>query len=178
MINQAALAQAKPGMVLVNFARESIVDPQAIVKALDSGQLRGYICDFPEPVFYGRDDIIAMPHIGASTTEAEENCAIMAADQIMNYLENGNIKNSVNFPEVSMARCDGQRIIFANKNVPKVLGSVLSVLADHNVNVLDMMNKSRGDLAYNILDVELMENGHVIEAIRNVEHVTTVRLID
>jgi D-3-phosphoglycerate dehydrogenase len=136
------------------------------------------VCDFPEPVFYGRSDVIAMPHIGASTAEAEENCAIMAADQIMDYLENGNIKNSVNFPAVSMARCEGQRIIFANENVPKVLGSVLSVLADHNVNVLDMMNKSRGDLAYNILDVEQMENGDVIEAIRNIEHVTTVRLID
>jgi len=178
MINEGALAQAKPGMLLVNFARESIVDPQAILHALDSGQLRGYVCDFPEPDFYGRDDVIALPHIGASTVEAEENCAIMAADQIMDYLENGNIKNSVNFPQVSMARCNGQRIIFANKNVPKVLGSVLSVLADHNVNVLDMMNKSRGDLAYNILDVEQMENGSVIEAIRNIEHVTTVRLID
>lgn len=177
MINDDALAQAKPGMVLVNFARESIVDPQAIVKALDSDKLRGYVCDFPEPIFYGRDDVIAMPHIGASTAEAEENCAIMAAEQIMDFLENGNVKNSVNFPEVSMARCQGQRIIFANENVPKVLGSVLSVLADHNVNVLDMMNKSRGDLAYNILDVEQMENGHVIDAIRDIEHVTTVRLI-
>jgi D-3-phosphoglycerate dehydrogenase len=136
------------------------------------------VCDFPEPIFYGRNDVIAMPHIGASTAEAEENCAIMAADQIMDYLENGNIKNSVNFPEVSMARCEGKRIIFANENVPKVLGNVLSVLADHNVNILDMMNKSRGDLAYNILDVEKMEKAQVIEAIRNIEHVTTVRLID
>ena len=136
------------------------------------------MCDFPEPIFYGLSDIISLPHIGASTAEAEENCAIMAADQIMDYLENGNIKNSINFPEVSMARCEGQRIIFANRNVPKVLGSVLSVLADHNVNVLDMMNKSRGNLAYNILDVEQMKSGDVIEAIRNIEHVTKVRLID
>jgi D-3-phosphoglycerate dehydrogenase len=136
------------------------------------------VCDFPEPVFYGRSDVIAMPHIGASTAEAEENCAIMAADQIMDFLENGNVQNAVNFPEVSMARCEGQRIIFANENVPKVLGSVLSVLADHNVNVLDMMNKSRGDLAYNILDVEQMDNGDVIEAIQSIEHVTIVRLID
>jgi D-3-phosphoglycerate dehydrogenase len=165
-------------MVLVKFARESIVDPQAIIKALDSGQLRGYVCDFPKPVFYGRNDVIAMPHIGVSTTEAEENCAIMAADQIINYLENGNIKNSVNFPAVSVARCHGQRIIFANKNVLKILGNALSVLADHNVNVLDMKHKSRGNLAHNILDVEQIENGHVIEATRNVKHVTTVRLID
>jgi D-3-phosphoglycerate dehydrogenase len=178
MNNKDTLAQAKSGMVLVNFARGSIVDPLAIIKALDSGQLKSYVCDFPEPVFFGLSDLISMPHIGASTAEAEDNCAIMAADQIMDFLENGNIKNAVNFPEVSMARCEGQRIIFANINVPKVLGNVLSVLADHNVNLLDMMNKSRGDLAYNILDVEQMENGQAIEAIRNIEHVTTVRLID
>jgi D-3-phosphoglycerate dehydrogenase len=178
LINDEAIAQAKAGMTLVNFARESIVDPQALVRALDSGKLKAYVCDFPEPVFYGRDDVIAMPHIGASTAEAEENCAVMAADQIMDFLENGNIKNSVNFPAVSMARCEGQRIIFANENVPKVLGSVLSVLADHNVNVLDMMNKSRGELAYNILDVEQMSNGDVIKAIQKVEHVKIVRLID
>lgn len=178
LINKDALAQAKKGMTLVNFARESIVDPQAILAGLDSAKLKAYICDFPEPVFYGRDDVIAMPHIGASTAEAEENCAIMAAEQIIDYLENGNIKNSVNFPAVSMARCEGQRIIFSNNNVPKVLGSVLSVLADNDVNVIDMVNKSRGNLAYNILDVEQMENGDVIQEIANIEHVKTVRLID
>ncbi len=178
MINADALAQAKEGMVLVNFARESIVDPEAVANALDKRILRTYVCDFPEPVFYGREDVIAMPHIGASTAEAEENCAMMAADQIMDFLENGNIKNSVNFPNVAMARVEGQRIIFANENVPKVLGNVLSVLADHNVNVIDMVNKSRGDLAYNIIDVEKMENGHVIDAINSIEHVTSVRLIN
>jgi D-3-phosphoglycerate dehydrogenase len=178
LINDEALVQAKPGLSLVNFARESIVDPNAIVRALDSGKLKSYVCDFPEPIFYGRDDVIAMPHIGASTAEAEENCAVMAANQIIDYLENGNIKNSVNFPAVSMARCEGQRIIFSNENVPKVLGHVLSVLADNNVNVIDMMNRSRGDLAYNILDVEQMENGSVVEAIAKIEHVKSVRLID
>lgn len=178
LINEDALSQAKDGLTLVNFARETIVDPAAIVNALDSGKMKGYVCDFPEPQFFGRDDVIAMPHIGASTAEAEENCAMMAANQIMEFLENGNVKNSVNFPAVSMARCEGQRIIFSNENVPKVLGSVLSVLADHNVNVLDMMNKSRGDLAYNILDVERMENGAVINAIAEIEQVISVRLID
>ncbi|WP_438862291.1 phosphoglycerate dehydrogenase [Neptunicella sp.] len=178
LINRETLEQAKQGMTLVNFARETIVDPAAIVDGLDKGKLKAYICDFPEPQFFGRDDVIAMPHIGASTAEAEDNCAVMAANQIIDYLENGNIKNSVNFPAVSMARCEGQRIIFANENVPKVLGNVLSVLADNNVNVLDMVNRSRGDLAYNILDVEQMQNGNVIEAIRNVEHVISVRLID
>jgi D-3-phosphoglycerate dehydrogenase len=178
MINQEALSHAKPGLILLNFARESIVQPDAIAKALDKGTLRTYVCDFPEPIFFGRDDVIAMPHIGASTAEAEENCAIMAAEQIIDFIENGNITNSVNFPAVSMARVDGQRIIFSNENVPKVLGSVLSVLADHNINVLDMMNKSRGDLAYNILDIERTNADGVISAIRQLEHVTSARLID
>jgi D-3-phosphoglycerate dehydrogenase len=177
LINDEALAQAKSGLSLVNFARETIVDPEAIVRALDSGKLKSYVCDFPEPIFFGRDDVIAMPHIGASTAEAEENCAVMAADQIIDYLENGNIVNSVNFPAVTMARCEGQRIIFSNKNVPKVLGSVLSVLADNNVNVIDMMNRSRGELAYNILDVEKMDDRSIVEAIAKVEHVKSVRLI-
>lgn len=178
LLNDEALAQAKAGLTIVNFARESIVDPEAIVRALDSGKMKAYVCDFPEPIFYGRDDVIAMPHIGASTAEAEDNCAIMAANQIMDFLENGNITNSVNFPAVSMPRCEGQRIIFSNENVPKVLGNVLSVLADNNVNVIDMMNKSRGDLAYNILDVEQMINGDVIQAICDVQHVKKVRLIN
>ena len=177
LINDEALSQAKPGLSLVNFARESIVDPAAIVKALDAGKMKSYVCDFPEPIFYGRDDVIAMPHIGASTVEAEENCAIMAADQIIDYLENGNIKNSVNFPAVSMARCEGQRIIFSNENVPKVLGNVLSVLADNNVNVIDMMNRSRGDLAYNILDIERTTFDNIAQEIAKIEHVKLVRLI-
>lgn len=178
LINEEALAQAKPGLSLVNFARETIVDPSAIVAALDNGKLKSYVCDFPEPIFFGRDDVIAMPHIGASTAEAEENCAVMAANQIIDYLENGNIRNSVNFPAVKMARCEGQRIIFSNKNVPKVLGNVLSLLADNNINVIDMMNRSRGDLAYNILDVEKMEDASIVDAIGQVEHVKAVRLLD
>lgn len=183
MINQEALNHAKPNMVLVNFARESIVDPQAVANALDKGILKTYVCDFPEPVFYGRSDVIAMPHIGASTAEAEENCAMMAAEQIIDFLENGNIINSVNFPQVSMARCEGPRIIFANNNVPKVLGKVLSIFAEHEVNVLDMVNKSRGDLAYNIIDVENLgsigsdESDQVIQAIASIDEVTRVRLI-
>jgi D-3-phosphoglycerate dehydrogenase len=178
LLNDEAISQAKDGMTLVNFARGSIVDSQAIIRGLDSAKLKAYVCDFPEPIFYGRDDVIAMPHIGASTAEAEDNCAIMAANQIMDFLEDGNITNSVNFPPVSMPRCEGQRIIFSNENVPKVLGNVLSVLADNNVNVIDMMNKSRGDLAYNILDVEHMSNGDVIHAISQVKHVKKVRLIN
>ena len=145
--------------------------------SLDEKQLGMYVCDFPEPNLIGREDVIAMPHIGASTAEAEENCAVMAANQLMEFLENGNIINSVNFPPVQMARVGGYRITFANDNVSGVLGHVLSVLADNNVNVIDMMNKSRGDVAYNIIDVEQAPSEAVMAAIQDVEHVITVRVI-
>jgi D-3-phosphoglycerate dehydrogenase len=155
LINDAALAQAKPGAVLLNFARESIVDSAAVVRALDAGRLRAYVCDFPEPALIANARVIAMPHIGASTEESEENCAVMAADQLMDYLENGNITNAVNYPPVSMPRAAGTtRITFSNDNVAGVLGHVLSILADKQVNVVDMVNKSRGELAFNIIDVQ------------------------
>jgi D-3-phosphoglycerate dehydrogenase len=178
LINDETLKSVKEGAVLLNFARESIVDAAAVVPSLDAKQLRMYICDFPEPILLGRDDVYAMPHIGASTAEAEENCAIMGADQLMDYLENGNIKNSVNFPAVQMDRSEGSaRITFCNGNVSGVLGQVLSVLADNNVNVVDMVNKSRGDIAYNIIDVEQAPADAVVDALKAVEHVIAVRVI-
>jgi D-3-phosphoglycerate dehydrogenase len=179
MINADNLKIVKKGATLLNFAREAIVDSHAIVESLDAGHLGKYICDFPEPILLNRKDVYAMPHIGASTEEAEENCAIMAADQLMDYLENGNIKNSVNFPAVTMDRNPGigARITFSNGNVSGVLGHVLSVLADSKVNVVDMVNKSRGDMAYNIIDVEAVPAAKVIEAIAKVEHVIAVRVI-
>lgn len=177
MINAESLQSAKDGLILVNFARDAIVDAQAVVASLENGNLAQYICDFPEPCLLSRKDVIAMPHIGASTAEAEENCAIMAADQVTDYLEHGNIRNSVNFPAVNMARAGSARITFANDNVSGVLGHVLSVLAEHQVNVLDMMNKSRGDLAYNIIDVEQPPSDSVVAAIQAVEHVIGVRVI-
>ena len=120
---------------------------------------------------------MAMPHIGASTAEAEENCAMMAADQVKDYLENGNIKNSVNFPAINLSRAEGFRITFVNENVSGVLGNVLSVFTDNNINVLDMMNKSRGDIAYSILDVEQMPSDEVLAAIAEVEHVIVLRVL-
>lgn len=178
MINAEALQSVKKGAVLINFARESIVDAQAVVGSLGSDQLRMYVCDFPEPCLLSRADVIAMPHIGASTEEAEENCAVMAADQVKDFLANGNIKNSVNFPIINLPRAEGVRITFANDNVAGVLGHVLSVFTENDVNVLDMMNKSRGDVAYNILDVEKKPSADVIAAIEGVEHVINVRVID
>jgi D-3-phosphoglycerate dehydrogenase / 2-oxoglutarate reductase len=178
LINDAALALTKPGAVLLNFARETIVDSAAVKRSLDAGKLGKYVCDFPEPDLLNHPQVIAMPHIGASTEESEENCAVMAANQLMDYLENGNIVNSVNFPAVAMGRVAGTtRITFSNDNVSGVLGHVLSVLADKNVNVIDMMNKSRGELAFNIIDVESQPADEVMAAIAAVEHVIRVRVI-
>lgn len=175
LINEDKLKSVKTGAILLNFARESIVDPQAVVTSLETMQLGQYICDFPEPNLLGNEKVIAMPHIGASTQEAEENCAVMAADQLMDYLDNGNIKNSVNFPAVAMARAGDHRITFANHNVAGVLGDVLSVFTRHQVNVIDMVNKSRGDLAYNIIDVEGELHEQVLQEIQSLEHVVALR---
>jgi len=149
-----------------------------VLRSLDQGRLSRYVCDFPEPAMLGRNDVIATPHIGASTEESEENCAVMAANQLMDYLENGNITNSVNFPAVAMPRTPGTwRITFANDNVPGVLGHVLSVLADHQVNVVDMMNKSRAELAFNLIDVAQQPHAAVMDAIARTAHVIRVRVI-
>ena len=178
MISAEALAGVKPGAVLLNFARETIVDPAAVLQALDAGRLGRYVCDFPEPAMLGHPRIIAMPHIGASTEESEENCAVMAANQLIDYLENGNITNSVNFPAVRMDRMPGSsRITFSNDNVAGVLGQVLSVLAERQVNVIDMMNKSRGELAFNIIDVDGAPDPAVTAAIQAVPHVIRVRVV-
>lgn len=175
LIGAEAFAGMRPGACLLNFAREQVVDQAALVEALDSGKLRRYISDFPRPELLGRPEAVLMPHIGASTAEAEENCAVMAATQLMDFLENGNIVNSVNFPRTRMARNGGHRITFCNQNVPKVLGSVLSVLADRNINVIDLVNKSRGDIAYNIIDVEEEPGPGALEEIRNAEGVIRLR---
>lgn len=177
MINSESIQSVKKGAVLLNFAREAIVDANAVVESLDANQLGMYVCDFPEPCLLARKDVMAMPHIGASTAEAEENCAMMAADQVKDYLENGNIKNSVNFPAISLSRAEGFRITFVNDNVSGVLGNVLSVFTNNNINVLDMMNKSRGDIAYNILDVEQMPAAELLAEIAEVEHVIGVRVL-
>ena len=177
LINKDTLALMKSSAKILNFAREEIVSTDDMVAALDKGTIAGYISDFPAPALLGRSDVLLMPHIGASTEEAEENCAVMAADQLMDYLENGNIRNSVNYPPTKMARNGGARITFTNSNVPKVLGSVLSVLADAELNVVDIVNKSRGDIAYNIIDVEGDLSPSIEAAIVAAEGVVRVRII-
>jgi len=175
MMNDDAFAAAKDGMVLVNLARGELVEEAAIIRALDSGKVTNYIADFPSEALIAHDKAILFPHLGASTVEAEENCSVMGANQLVDFLENGNIINSVNFPVISMERTTGYRLTFANNNVPKVLGTVLNLLADLNINVLDMVNKSRDNIAYTILDIEQEPNADLIAKITDVEHVLHVR---
>jgi len=177
LINSKTLAGMKATAKIVNFAREEIVSTADIVDALDNGVIAGYITDFPTPELLGRSDVLLMPHIGASTEEAEENCAVMAANQLMDFLENGNIRNSVNYPQIKMARNGGTRITFSNRNVPKVLGSVLSILADSELNVVDMVNKSRNDIAYNIIDIDGDFDASLKAKIAAVDGVVHVRII-
>jgi D-3-phosphoglycerate dehydrogenase len=177
MVGAEVLARCKPGARLLNFARAEVVDLPAVIAALDSGKLGAYISDFPHPDLLGRKDTVLLPHIGASTREAEENCAVMAADELIEFLEDGNIRNSVNYPDTQMARDGGYRITFCNNNVPRVLGDVLSVLADHDINVMDMVNLSRGDFAYSIIDVEDEPGPGVMNAIAGAEHVIRTRLL-
>jgi D-3-phosphoglycerate dehydrogenase len=177
LINSKTLSIMKSNAKILNFAREEIVSSADVVEALDNGVISGYITDFPAPELLGRKDVLLMPHIGASTAEAEENCAVMAANQLMDFLENGNILNSVNYPQIKMARNGGTRITFTNKNVPKVLGNVLSILADSNLNVVDMVNKSRDEIAYNIIDIEGDFDESLQAKVAAVEGVVHVRII-
>jgi D-3-phosphoglycerate dehydrogenase len=181
LIDASMFAVMKKDTCLLNFARDEIVDSSALVEALDSGNLRKYICDFPRPELATRTEVICMPHIGASTAEAEENCAIMAANQLKDFLENGNIKNSVNFPSLHLDRDSnaekGSRLAISNKNVPKMLGQILSVLADQNINVIDMLNKSRGEVAYNLIDLEDTPSDEAITAIAKIDDVIKVTVL-
>jgi len=177
LVGAELLGAVRPGTCLLNFARQEIVDETALLQALDSGKLRKYISDFPSPHLIGRDDVILTPHIGASTDEAEDNCAIMAAEQLRDFLENGNIRNSVNFPALQLERVTGCRLSVTNNNVPKILGSVLAILADQDINVIDMLNKSRDQIAYNLIDIDTQPAGEVLEKMRALDGVINVRLI-
>ena len=177
LINSETLGLMKSNAKILNFAREQIVNTKDLVAALENGTIAGYISDFPMPELLGRKDVLLMPHIGASTAEAEENCAVMAANQLMDFIENGNIENSVNFPPTKMARNGGARLTFCNSNVPKVLGSVLSILAEFELNVVDMVNKSRNEVAYNIIDVEGEISPKIVEQIQQVDGVMRIRVL-
>jgi D-3-phosphoglycerate dehydrogenase len=175
LVNRDRLTLMPPGSVLINFARGGVVDNQAALAALDSGQLHAYVCDFPTPELIAHPKVVAMPHLGASTKEAEENCAIMVAENIKDYLENGNVKNSVNFPEAIMPRNGAYRITIANQNVPNMVGQISTCLARAGLNIEDLLNRSLGDLAYTIVDLDGPVPGETVEALRGIEGVLALR---
>ena len=178
LMNSEMLQVMKQGAILLNFARESIVDAKAVVSSLTQGHLGQYITDFPEPCLIGVDGVLAMPHIGASTQESEENCAVMAANQLKDFIEHGNIYNSVNYPQIFMERKAGVRMTFSNDNVAGALSEVLKILAKHKLNVIDLVNKSRGNLAYNIIDLESHPSKEALEDIQKLTPVIRIRILD
>ena len=177
LVNRKNVALAKPGTVLLNFSRDGVVSDSAVLEALDSGQLGWYVCDFPSAQILKHPKVVALPHLGASTREAEENCAIMVADQLRDYLESGNIANAVNFPNVSMDRESRFRIAIANANVPNMLGQISTAMAHAGLNIHNMVNKSRGDMAYTLVDVDSPVSDSVVAALRAIEGVLAVRYL-
>jgi D-3-phosphoglycerate dehydrogenase len=177
LIDESRLAAMRPGAVLLNFARDALVDEQSVVKALRSGRLKYYLCDFPSAALLGEPGVTALPHLGASTAEAEENCAVMVVDQVREFLESGAIVNAVNFPNVEMARESPYRVAIANANVPNMLGQISTTMARAGLNIHNMVNKSRGAMAYTLVDVDSPVDDAVIEALSAIDGVLSVRAI-
>ncbi len=178
LVNAARLKLMKPAGVVINFARAGIVEEAGIRAALDAGSTGAYVCDFPSAALKDHERVIALPHLGASTNEAEENCAIMVADTLKDFLENGNIRNSVNFPEAVLPRTAGvARLSIANANVPNMVGQISTSLASSNLNIADLLNKSRADLAYTLIDVDGEVSQQVVDQIRAIPGVLAVRTV-
>ena len=177
MINAERIKIMKKDAVILNFARAGIVDDEAVVSALKDSKLQAYVCDFPSNLLKNEAKVIALPHLGASTKEAEDNCAVMVANEIREYLENGTVVNSVNFPEVVMARADGFRIGIVNSNVPNMVGQISTCMAKAGLNIIDMLNKSKGELAYTLADVEQAIPDDVVKEIAAIDGVLAVRTI-
>jgi D-3-phosphoglycerate dehydrogenase len=177
MINAERLKIMKDNVVILNFARGGIIDDEAVSAAIKAGKVYAYVCDFPSNLLKNHERVITLPHLGASTGEAEDNCAIMVADEVRDFLENGNITNSVNFPEVKMPRTEGYRLSIVNSNVPNMVGQISTTLAGAGLNIVDMLNKSRGDLAYTLVDVDKEVSASVLESIKTIDGVLAVRSI-
>jgi D-3-phosphoglycerate dehydrogenase len=175
LVNRDRIALMNDGATIVNFARGGVVDNDATLAALDSGKLHAYVSDFPTPELIAHPNVIALPHLGASTGEAEENCAIMVAENLKEYLENGNIRFSVNFPESRLPRMDAYRVTIANANVPNMVGQISTCLADGGLNIEDLLNKSIGNLAYTIVDVNEPVTKEIEDKLRSIEGVLTLR---
>lgn len=177
MLSADRIKLMKKGAVVLNFAREGIVDEAAICDALGAAWLYAYVCDFPSNRLKGNPRVIALPHLGASTQEAEDNCAVMVADQVRDFLENGNILNAVNFPEVMMPRTEGARLAIANANVPNMVGQISTALAEAGLNIIDLINKSKGEIAYTLIDIEGQISDAVLSRIKAISGVLSLRVL-
>jgi D-3-phosphoglycerate dehydrogenase len=177
LVNDANIDLMRPGAVLLNFSREGVVADSAVLEALAANRLGQYVCDFPGAALHGQPRVIALPHLGASTREAEDNCAVMVVDQLRDYLEHGNVANAVNFPQVTMARESAYRVAIANANVPNMLGQISTAMARAGLNIHNMVNKSRGDMAYTLVDVDSPVLPEVQSGIAAIDGVLAVRYL-
>ena len=177
LIDARQLANMRNGSVLLNFSRDAVVDVRAVLGALETGRLASYVCDFPEASLFAHPKVIALPHLGASTREAEENCAVMVAEQLRDYLEHGNIRHSVNFPEAVAPRESAYRVAIANANVPNMLGQISTTMAEAGLNIHTMLNKSRGEMAYTLVDVDSPVPPQVVTAVASIDGVLSVRYL-
>lgn len=178
MINQEALDQMKDGVILLNFARDLLVDEKAVLGAIKAGKVRKYVSDFPNPVTAGQEGCIVIPHLGASTEESEDNCAVMAVKQMKDYLENGNIANSVNYPKCDMGICEqAGRVAIFHKNIANMITKFTACFGENDINISDMTNKSRGEVAYTMLDIETPASREIIEKLQSIDGVFRVRVV-
>ena len=178
LMDARRIATMKKRAILLNFAREAIVDEQAVVQALDAGQLDAYVCDFPTTLTRHHPRCVTLPHLGASTAEAEENCAVMVVDQLRDFLEHGNVRHAVNFPDVHVARATPHRLVCANRNVPAMLGQISDVFGRAGLNIHDMVNMSRGELAYTVVDLDSAAADDTVAQIAAIDGVLMARRID
>ncbi len=178
MISEEAIGMMKENAVVLNFARDLLVDEVAMVKALNEGKIKRYVSDFPNQVTAGNDKVILIPHLGASTEESEDNCAVMAVKEVMDFMENGNIRNSVNYPACDLGPVESNgRVAVCHKNIPNMISQFTSILASEGINIPNMMNKSRGDYAYSLLDTDTEISAHAVERIAAVKGVLNVRIV-
>ncbi len=178
MIGKEALEQMKDGVIVLNFARDLLVDEKAVLAGIKSGKVRKYVSDFPNPTTAGQEGCIVIPHLGASTEESEDNCAVMAVKQMKDYLENGNIANSVNYPKCDMGVCEqAGRVAIFHKNIANMITKFTACFGDNNINISDMMNKSRGEVAYTMLDIETPASKEIIEKLQSIDGVFRVRVV-
>jgi D-3-phosphoglycerate dehydrogenase len=177
LVNAARLETMRRGAVVLNFSREQIVDSQAVIEALNAGKLRAYVTDFPTRELIDHPKVICLPHLGASTVEAEENCAVMVVDNVREFLENGNVTRSVNFPETVLQRTRPNRVAIPHKNVPNMVAQILTCLAEEDINIADMLNHSRDELSYTIVDLDAPPSAETLARIRSIDGILSVRVL-